>query len=86
MKILSAARAKWGFCTAIVGEVRSIHSQCGQQVFDVFNDPIESSPPAPWDKAHAKTVRASTEFGKAFVRGYRDQLIEVFQNNVVRLF
>lgn len=79
-------REKWGFSSGLVEHIRAIHSQDGKRVFEVYADPIENHPPAPWDPAHAKIVRADASFTKGFVRGYRDKLIEVFQGNVTQLF
>jgi len=75
-------RSRWGFTYSGVQAVSNIRSQCGKQVFAVFEDPIENYPPAPWDAAHGKLVRANSSFSKSFVRGYRDKLVEVFQANV----
>lgn len=82
----SRGREKWGFALGVVGAVRAITSQDGRRVFEVYPDPIENFPPAPWDRAHAKIVRADSSFTKAFVRGYRDQLIGIFQGQVTQIF
>ena len=80
----SRGRARWGFALGCSGCIRSIFSQDGKQVFEVCPDPIKNFPPAPWDKAHAKIVRADVSFTKGFVRGYRDKLVDVFQGNVIK--
>ena len=82
----SRGREKWGFALGLVEGVRSISSQHEARVFEVYPDPNENFPPAPWDPAHAKIVRADASFTKGFVRGYRDKLVEVFQGRVTRLF
>jgi hypothetical protein len=82
----SRGREKWGFALGLVGGIRSITSQDGARVFGVHPDPIENFPPAPWDRAHAKIVRADASFTKGFVRGYRDKLVEIFQAQVTRIF
>lgn len=82
----SRGREKWGFALGLVGAVRAISSQDGARVFEVYPDPIEHFPPAPWDRAHAKIVRADSSFTKGFVRGYRDKLVDIFQINVTRIF
>ncbi len=79
-------REKWGFALGRAEGVRAISSQDGVRVFEVYPDPIENFPPAPWDRAHAKIVRADASFTKGFVRGYRDKLVEIFQGQVTRLF
>lgn len=79
-------REKWGFASGCVEYIRAIHSQDGMRVFEVYADPIENHPPAPWDPAHAKIVRADENFTKGFVRGYRDKLVEVFQGSVTQVF
>lgn len=79
-------REKWGFSSGFVRYIRAIHSQDGMRVFEVYADPIENHPPAPWDPAHAKIVRADASFTRGFVRGYRDKLVEVFQGSVTQIF
>ena len=76
-------RSKWGYCSAISSEISEIRSQGGKQVYCVLIDPIMNHPPAPWDHAHAKIVRADSNFSKGFLRGYRDKLTEVFQRSIV---
>lgn len=79
-------RAKWGSSHAIVDAIVSIKDQDGTQVFRVLEDPLENYPPAPWDAAHAKIVRADESFSKGFIRGYRDKLVKVFQSDVRKIF
>ncbi len=79
-------RHRWGFALAVCSQITSIMSQEGLQVYSVLKDPIEGNfPPAPWDHAHAKIIRADSSFGKGFVRGYRDKLTELYQENVEAL-
>lgn len=79
-------RHRWGYSYAVCHQVESIKAQTGEQVYAVFKDPIKTNfPPAPWDHAHAKIVRAQSEFTKSFIRGYRDQLTELFQQEVVKV-
>lgn len=79
-----AGRSKWGYAFANSAEIESVLSQCGKQVFKCTPDPLTSFPPAPWDHAHAKITRASEDMGKGFVRGYRDKLRQLFQQNAIR--
>lgn len=79
-------RAKWGSAHATVSAIVSIKDQNGVQVFKVLEDPLHNYPPAPWDAAHAKIIRADKTFSKGFVRGYRDKLVQAFQNDVRRIF
>jgi hypothetical protein len=78
-------RAKWGYAESVVQKIEGILDADGRSVFSVFADPLENFPPSPWDHAHAKVVRADASFGKGFVRGYRDKLIEAFQASVTPL-
>jgi len=82
----SRGREKWGFALGRAEDVRLITSQNGAKVFEVYPDPIENYPPAPWDRAHAKIVRADASYTKGFLRGYRDRLVDVFQAKVERVF
>jgi hypothetical protein len=82
-----AGRAKWGHCKSLVATIRGITSPDGQQIFTVLEDRITGNfPPNPWDHAHAKVVRASKDFSKSFVRGYRDKLVEAFEPTILRIF
>lgn len=82
----SRGREKWGYALGIVESVRAISSQDGVRVFEVYLDPIENFPPAPWDRAHAKIVKADASFTRGFVRGYRDKLVETFQGQVFKIY
>ena len=78
-------RAKHGYCLSVVKGIRSIRGSSGEQLFDVLPDPIEQSPPDPWDNAHGKLTGAAPDFSKSYLRGYRDKLCDLFSQNI-RIF
>ena len=78
-------RAKWGYTCQTSARVRSILGPDNRSsVFNVFADAILDGDEPLWDHAHAKLVRAKSEYGKGFVRGYRDQLIQLFEERPIR--
>ncbi|MFQ6554099.1 hypothetical protein AAD018_017285 [Aestuariibius insulae] len=75
-------RARWGFAVSEVSAIREILTSDKMQVYDVFPDPIENGKFPEWDLAHAKLVRAAPTHTRSLVRGSRDKLISLFQENM----
>lgn len=81
-------RAKFGCLLAVCDEIRRVFSNPdeqnfpGRQVFKVVPDPKLKD--GSIDPPHAKICRASPDFTKGFIRGYRGELLKAF-NRLVKL-
>ena len=78
-------RHKHGYCLAIVRRVRAILGASNEQLFEVQADAIAQARPDPWDRAHAKIVRACPSHGKGYLRSHRDKLCTLFSEGMRRV-